>query len=150
MYSIADKKYVNKGLLVDKTELIDIDGFFMASQNKVFQIQGSNIRKIRVVNKNLANPLVTKKVLGRYKQLVGLIMELLVEDDDSGETCREALNQIEKFRMELKNKYRDYLSQVEMEKILKHLALLEKESKQKLFEIEHQYQMYQNDNRRSR
>ena len=116
MYSVANVKYVNKGKLIDKTELVDIDGFLMASNNKVFKIQDSNIRKILVVNKKLANPLASKKVFQRYSRLVSNLTELLVEaDDGDGDSCREALNQIEKFRMEIKNKYRAYLQRAELE-----------------------------------
>ena len=38
---------------------------------------------------------------------IKLLTDLLVEDDDSGDSYREALNQIERFRMMIKNKYRN-------------------------------------------
>ncbi len=146
MYSVSHK-VVYKGKLV---ELLDIDGFLMASGNKAFKVDGSNIRKIRVMNKKLANPLASKKVSQRYNQLIVLLTELLVDDDGSGESCREALNQIEKFRLEIKNKYRDYLLKGELEKMATQLALLQKEANKKLFEIQHQYEQYMNENKRSR
>lgn len=149
MYSVSHQ-LINKGKLADKTELLDIDGFLMASGNKAFKVDGSNIRKIRVMNKKLANPLASKKVSQRYNQLIVLLTELLVDDDGSGESCREALNQIEKFRLEIKNKYRDYLLKSELEKMASQLALLQKEANKKLFEIQHQYEQYMNENKRSR
>ncbi len=150
MYSVSNLKFVNKGKLTDKTELLDIEGFLMASQNKVFQINNCNIRRIRVVNKKLANPLVSKKVAQKYKQLIVLLTELLVDDDEGGESCREALNQIEKFRLEIKNKYRDYLLKGELEKMASQLALLQKEAERKMFEIRHQYEQTLNESKRSR
>ena len=146
MYSVSHK-VVYKGKLA---ELLDIDGFLMASGNKAFKVDGSIIRKIRVMNKKLANPLASKKVSQRYNQLIVLLTELLVDDDGSGESCREALNQIEKFRLEIKNKYRDYLLKDELEKMASQLALLQKEANKKLFEIQHQYEQYMNENKRSR
>ena len=117
MYSVSHVNTAKKKKLIDKMELLDIDGFLMAAQNKTFQIQNSNIRKIRVVNEKLASPLVRKKVFQKYKRLIVLITELLVQDDGDGECCREALNQIEKFRQVIKNKYRDYLQKQELEKM---------------------------------
>ena len=149
MYSVSHQ-LINKGKLADKMGLLDIDGFLMASGNKAFKVDGSNIRKIRVMNKKLANQLSSKKVSQRYNQLIVLLTELLVDDDGSGESCREALNQIEKFRLEIKNKYRDYLLKSELEKMASQLALLQKEANKKLFEIQHQYEQYMNENKRSR
>ena len=112
MYSVSHQ-LINKGKLADKMGLLDIDAF---------KVDGSNIRKIRVMNKKLANPLASKKVSQRYNQLIVLLTELLVDDDGSGESCREALNQIEKFRLEIKNKYRDYLLKSELEKMASQLG----------------------------
>ncbi len=147
MYSISDKKYVNKGKLIDKTELLDIDGLLMASKNKVFKIQGSNIREIRIMNIHLANPIASEAVFKKYEKLLALLTDLLVDDDDSGDSYREALNQIEKFRLMIKNKYRAYLKRKELEKMSKQLTILQKEAAKKLLEIENVYDVY--DNRRS-
>lgn len=150
MYSVSNLKYVNKGRLLDKTELLDIDGFLMASKNKVFQIQGCRIREIKVVQKKLANPLVSKKVFLKYERLITLLTELLLEDDDSGETCREALNHIEKFRLEIKNKYRAYLKKAELEYMSKQLMILQKEAQKRLLEIHNSYVDAMSNSNRSR
>lgn len=152
MYFVSEK-YVNKGKLLDKMEILSIDGFLMGTNNKTFQIQGTNVHKIRIMNRKLANPIVSKKVSQRYNKLIQLLTELLiddVDDDDSGDSYREALNQIEKFRMEVKNKYRDYLMKKELEKMSKQLTILQKEAKNKLTELIAAYEEYQIDNRRNR
>lgn len=150
MYSIVDSKFKNKNRMLDKTELMDINGFLMGSKNKVFKINKCEIREIKVVNKKLANPLVSKKVFKEYEKLIAFLAEVLVDDDDSGETCREALNQIERFRVQIKNKYREFLTQKELEKMSKQLKLLQKELNNKLIQIRNSYINYQNDNKRSR
>lgn len=149
MYSINNKK--NKGKLIDKTELIDIEGFLMASSRKVFKINGCDIKEIRVVDKNLANPLVTKKVFEVYNKLIEALTELLIDDDDSGDAYREALNRIEKFRLEIKIKYRKFLKQKELEKMAKQLKTLQKEAQTRLLEIQNSYmEQMSNNNNRSR
>ena len=150
MYSISSTRYINKGRLLDKMELMDIDGFLMPAKKKVFKINDSNIKDIKVVNKNLASPIVTKKVLKKYDKLLNRLTDLIVEDDDSGTSCREALNQIEKLRLEIKNKYRSYLKQKELEKMSKQLTALQKAAKQKMIEIEKNKYELQTTNNRSR
>ncbi len=150
MYSVNNRAYKNKGKVLDKTVFMDLDGFLMASRKKTFQIEGSPIREIKVVNKKLANPLVTKKVLRKYNRLISIITELLVDDDEGGESCREALNQIEKFRLEIKNKYRAYLKKKELEKMSKQLMALQKEAGRKLMEIQNSYMEYMNSSKKGK
>jgi len=147
MYSVVDSK--NKKRMLDKTELMDVDGFLMGSKNKIFKINKSDIREIKVVNKKLANPLVSKKVSKEYEKLIAYLADVLVDDDDTGDTCREALNQIERFRVQIKNKYREYLTNKELEKMSKQLKLLQKELQQKLMIIQNSYYNYL-DNKRSK
>lgn len=147
MYSVVDSK--NKNRMLDKTELMDVDGFLMGSKNKIFKINKSDIREIKVVNKKLANPLVSKKVSKEYEKLITYLADVLVDDDDTGDTCREALNQIERFRVQIKNKYREYLTNKELEKMSKQLKLLQKELQQKLMIIQNSYYNYL-DNKRSK
>ena len=150
MYSVDNKKYKNKNKLIDKTELIELEGFMMGSKNKVFTIENIEVKNIRVVDTKLASGLVNKQVLKKYNKLISYLTELLISDDDSGDTCREALNQIEKFRQEIKNKYRKYLKQKELEMMSKQLIALQKEANNRLIEINEFLYKYQNESKRSK
>ena len=100
MYQV---KRENKKLT--KVEFSENFSFFpMASNKKVFVIEKTNIKNIMIINHKLAHPLVAKKVQKEYEKLVITLMDLLTSDDDTGESFREALNRIEKFRQEIKNK----------------------------------------------
>lgn len=147
MYSVDNKK--NKYKMLDKTELLDIDGFIMGSKNKVFKINGEDIRQIKVVDKKLANSMVTNQVMKKYNKLINYLTDLLSSDDDSGQSCREALNQIEKFRVEIKTKYRKFLKQKELEMMSKQLLVLQKAANKRLIEL-NDYLKYENENRRSK
>lgn len=150
MYSVDNKKFKNKNKLIDEAELIELEGFMMGSKNKVYKINGSDVRDIKVVDKNLASSLVNKQVSKKYEKLINYLTELLIDDDDSGDSYREALNQIEKFRLEIKNKYRKYLKQKELEMMSKKLQILQKEANNRLLEIQENYYKYREENRRSK
>ena len=144
MYSVSEKKY--KG----KIDTISINGFPMGSKDKVFKINNNNIREIKISSRKLANPLASKKVMKQYNKLIEFLTDALLDEDDDGETCREALNQIEKFRLIIKNKYRDFLTKQEIEKMSKQLVLLKKELIRKELEIRDSYLQYMESNKRSK
>lgn len=145
MYFVSEK--VSKGKV---TDTISINGFPMGSNDKVFKINNCKIRKIKIANKKLANPLASKKVMKQYNKLIEYLTEALLDDDDDGETCRIALNQIEKFRLQIKNKYREFLKQKELEKMSKQLVLLKKELLKKEIQIRDSYLEYMETNKRSK
>ena len=145
MYSVSEVK--TKGKIID---MVNINGFPMGSENKIFKINNCKIRKIKIANRNLANPLASKKVMKQYNKLIEYLTEALIDEDDDGETCREALNQIEKFRLQIKNKYREFLKKKELEKMSKQLVLLQKELMKKEIQIRNSYLEYMETNKRSK
>lgn len=148
MYSI-NYDVVNTGYLAEMN-YVD-NGFVLGSRNKVFTIAGMAVENIIIYTKHLASVLVSEKVSIKFKKLIVLLTELLVDDDDSGDTFREALNHIEKFRLEIKNKYRNYLKQKELEMMSKQLSQLQKVANERLLEIHNSYlDSLDNENRRSR
>ena len=98
MYSVVRKG--KKG----KISEINEEGFLMGKKNAVFEVNNTSVKNIVVCNRYLANPVVVVKVNSIYKKLLIMLTDLLTEDDDgSGENYREALNQIERFRIIIKN-----------------------------------------------
>ena len=133
MYTLSKKKR-RKKFYINGEELINISHFDMKS-HKSFSIDGITVKNIRIYSFDLAHPLVSKSVKIRFKKLLDLLTELLISDDDSGDTFREALNQIEKFRLIIKNKYRDFLNNKELSEMSNKLKLLRKDAEEKLIEI---------------
>lgn len=116
-----------------------IYGFPMASSKKTFKIADDKVKNIIIINTKLAHPLISKKVSKEYQKLVTTLMELLTSDDDTGESFREALNQIEKFRQEIKNKYRHFLKKQELEEMAKQLKIFQKEANIRFIELQNAY-----------
>lgn len=134
MYSVHSEVKI-KGKMDD----ILINGFPMGGNNKVFKIQGCKVKSIKISASKLSSPMVTDLVMKKYDKLIAYLTELLIDDDDSGDSMREALNHIEKFRLEIKNKYRDFLKRKELELMSKQLMLLQKEANERLMEIRNSY-----------
>ena len=114
---------------------INIIGFLMPIRNKKIKIKDLVVTNIVIIDKKLANPLVVKKVSKIYKKLIAILTELLVSDEESGDVYREVLNQIEKFRQIIKNKYRSFLTKKELEQMAKKLQLMQKTAKERIIEI---------------
>ena len=134
MYLIRKKKIKGKYL-----EEIELDGFNMGKKNKVFNIGDYKVSNIVIYSKILGEKVVSSKVMKKYDKLINYLTELLVSDDDTGDAMREALNQIEKFRLMVKNKYRDFLEKNELEFMSKQLTKLKKIANQKLVEVHNSY-----------
>lgn len=139
MYTLSKKKR-RKKFYINGEELVNISHFDMKSRNS-FSIEGITVKNIRIYSFEFAHPLVSKTVKIRFKKLLDLLTELLVSDDDSGDTLREALNQIEKFRLIIKNKYRDFLINKELTEMSNKLKLLRKNAEERLIEINNSYVM---------
>lgn len=137
MYSISRKKVVKKKWKFNDFEsLCNLDGFLMPSSRNGFNICDQKITHINVVDTELAKPIVRKFVSTKYKKLIKTLTELLISDDDSGDTFRLVLDKIEKFRMEVKNKYRRFLEQKELEIMAKQLSALQKQAKLEFAELQ--------------
>lgn len=138
MYQIKKQKRKTK-----KIEFSDkIYAFPMASPKKVFEIGKCKVRNIIIMNTKLAYPLISKKVAKEYQKLITILMDLLTSDDDTGESFKEALNRIEKFRQEIKNKYRHFLKQKELEEMAKQLKIFQREAQTRFLEL--QTSLYEN------
>ena len=108
-------------------------------KNKVFNIGDYKVSNIVIYSKILGEKVVSSKVMKKYDKLIKYLTELLVSDDDTGDAMREALNQIEKFRLERKIKYRKILKKKELELMSKQLVKLQKVANERLIEIHNSY-----------
>lgn len=72
----------------------------------------------------------------KYRRLLKILTELLISDDDSGDSFRLALDRIEKFRLEIKIKYRRFLEKKELEVMAKQLSALQRQAKLEFAELQ--------------
>ena len=125
----------------DKKEIVymeydKLEGMDITPKNKKSFEDSIEVNKMILIQPTLIKKLVHKKLDRNFKKLLRLVTIILDTDDETGTALREGLNEIEKFRLEIKNKYREYMSKEELSIMAKKLMILQEELKQKLFVIE--------------
>ena len=137
MFSINKRKRIKSKI----NDINLIDGFSMRSKNKIFKIASSKVKNINIYDDKFIHNLVNDKVMKIYSKLIEYLTELILNSDDSdpGEAMREALNQIEKFRLEIKIKYRKYLKKKELEMMSRKLVKMQRIANDRLLEIHNSY-----------
>lgn len=137
MYSISKKRVIKKKWKFrDFSELENLNGFLLPSRNNTFNISGEVVKNIKVINVELGRPVVSEYVSKKYRRLLKVLTELLISDDDSGDSLRLVLDRIEKFRLEIKNKYRIFLEKKELEIMAKQLSALQRQAKLEFAELQ--------------
>ena len=110
----------------------------------------SHDNKVSIYSLDIQKIFISNKVYKKYLKLLKLVDFYLTSDDDTGTALEEALNEIERFRQLVKNKYKAYL----LDKTLKEMSLeLQKkvmDVKKRLIYIETKDYDYTNENRRSK
>ena len=86
-----------------------------------------NVNRMILINPSLIEKMVDKKVKRKFDYLINLLSVVYENDDDTGEGLRLALDEAEKFRMELINKYKQYIKEEKLELLLKKISILEDE-----------------------
>lgn len=100
-----------------------------------------NVNKMVIINPGLVDKMIDKKINKRFSLLLQMIMALYEEDDETGGGYRHALNEINKLREEVINKYFKLMTEEKQELFLKKIEILETELHDRLSEIlENNYQ----------
>ncbi|MBQ7136878.1 MAG: hypothetical protein IJO43_02740 [Bacilli bacterium] len=104
-----------------------ISGYNIKPNPKLKFQDAINVNRMILINPSLIEKMVDKKIKRKFDYLINLLSVVYENDDETGEGLRLALNEAEKFRMELINKYKQYVKEEKMELMLKKIAILEDE-----------------------
>lgn len=97
-----------------------------------------HISSVSIYNEPLQKLIITKQVMGKYQKLLKIVNFYLDTDDDTGVAYQEALNEIERFRLIVKNKYRQYILEQQLKEMSKKLSFLQKKASKKLVVLQQQ------------
>ena len=113
-----------------------LDGFNMTSKNKNIKLKDAiNVNKMVIVNPSMVEKLIDKKINIRMKKLVNLILNIYDSEDDPGSSMMQALNEIEKFKREMINKYLNYMNKKQLSNLEDKIRMLESEVTKKSYVI---------------
>lgn len=114
-----------------------LTGFNMTSKNKNIKLKDAiNVNKMVVINPSFIEKLINKKINNKLKKLIDLISTIYDsgEEDPAG-TLMFALNEVEKFKREMINKYVEYMSKEQLKLLNKKIEILEQEVTMRVYYI---------------
>ena len=127
---------INQRFLVVKTkdsktitymEYDKIHGYKVTPKNNIKFTDAINVKSMVLLNPSLIEKMVDIKARKRFNHLINLLAIVYEDDDDSGEGLMLAKNEAEKFRMEIINKYKKYISEEKLELYESKIGILEDE-----------------------
>ena len=104
-----------------------VSGYNIKPNPKLKFQDAINVNRMILINPSLIEKMVNKKIKRRFDYLINLLSIVYENDDESGSGLQLALDEAEKFRNELCNKYKQYIKTEKYELLLKKIAILEDE-----------------------
>lgn len=126
----SDKKFVikkdAKTDVITYMEYEELKGFRVKPKSNISFEDMINVNEMILINPSLIEKLITKKCTKTFNRIIKMISIVSDdEDDDSGYML--ILDEIERFKNLLVNKYKKYMDEKEFELNLKKLELLKEE-----------------------
>lgn len=141
---MLNKKYLIVKKKDDKAvtyfEYDKMDGYDLSPKKGMKIEDAINVNKIVIINPSLANKVASKKLDLKFRKLVKLLNVVFESDDDTGTAYHQALDEVNKLRMELINKYKKHLEDEQYDLMDKKLGILEHELKIRLYYLEQNYE----------
>ena len=131
--------FLNRKKMKDIVDDLYLSGVMFGIENRSYKIGTVIIKNLEIYDKKLAHPIAVMQVKKKYEKIMNILPDLLISDDDSGESIRSALNEIERFRQIIKNKYREYLKEKDLKLMSSQLKVLQREAKSKYLEMQNSY-----------
>ena len=111
-----------------------IEGYNLTTKSNVHFADGIDISKLIITEPNFIDKVASSKIKSKFERFVNMVQVVCEagDEDDSGEGYRIALNEGEKLKMELWNKYKKFISNEKLELMTKKIEILEDEMKLRL------------------
>ena len=129
----TEKRFLVVKTKEDKTikyfEYDKIQGYRVTPKKNVRFQDAINVDRMILINPSLIEKMIDKKVKRRFEYLINLISVVCEAEDESGDGLYLALDQAERFRREVINKYKSYITEEKLQLLEKKIAILEDELK---------------------
>ena len=125
-----------------------LNGFNMSSKNKNIKLRDAiNVNKVVIINPTFIEKVINKKINLKIKKLIDLIFNIYeIDDEDPAGSLMQALNEVEKFKREMINKYLNYMSKEQVNLLEKKIEILESEVMSYAYKLnEQKFSLYDNE-----
>jgi len=140
---MAEKHYyINKNNSNKEIIYLDYDklkGINFSPKNKI-KYDGIVVNKMVIIKPSMIEKILKRKIRKKLDLYLKLIIRFIEsEDSDNGESLREALNDLSRYKNIIMHKYMKYLDEKYLKLLSKKISLLEYEINSKLVNI-HEYE----------
>lgn len=109
-----------------------LDGYNLRAKENTRFDDAIDISRMIIINPTFIEKIATKKINSKFDKLLNMMSICDEEDDESGEGYRIALDEANKLKMELLNKYKKFIEDEKLELMLKKIEILESSLKVRL------------------
>ena len=128
----VNKKNNNEIIYLDYNKL---KGFDFSPKNKI-KYEGIVVNKMVIIKPSMIEKVLKRKIKNKLDLYLKLIVRFIESDDsDNGDSIREALNDLTRYKSIIAHKYRKYLDEKYLRLLLKKIVILEYELNSKLMAI---------------
>jgi hypothetical protein len=111
-----------------------LEGYNLVAKKDVHFADAIDINRVIIYNPTFIDKIATKKINVKFNKLINMMQIVcdVGDEDESGEGYRIALDEANKLKMELLNKYRKFVSEEKLELMIKKIEILEDELRLRL------------------
>ena len=107
---------------------VKIDGLSVKPKNNV-RAQSIKAGEVILVDEELKEEFIRKRINRKMDKIINFMLRILNDDGTSDEDSGMALDEVNKFKGIVINKYREYMKESEYKSVLAKLILIEEEFK---------------------
>lgn len=111
-----------------------LNGYNLTTKKDVHFADAIDVNRVIIINPTFIEKIASRKINTKFNKLINM-MQVVCEvgdEDESGEGYKIALDEAEKLKLELWNKYKKFIADEKLELMIKKIEILEDELKLRL------------------
>ena len=108
-----------------------VNGYNLFSKGNTHFEDAINVDRIIIIKPTFIEKIATKKMNQKFQNFINMVSAVCeIDDEDESSECYEiVLDEANKLRMEIINKYKKYISEEKLKLVMKKIEILEDELK---------------------
>lgn len=133
MSSKNDKKFIiTKNAKTDQITYMEyekIKGLNFNPKKNVKYDNMINVNQMIIINPSFIEKIIDRKCKKHLESILKMLSIIFESDDESGDALEIALDELEKFKSIVRNRYAEYMDKKKYDLLLKKIEILENETK---------------------